>query len=150
MATHTSPPPSTRCLCATVRRAARLLTRRYEEALRPAGLTPSQFELMKTLSHAGPCTQSALVRLLETDQTTLSRNLRPLERERWVASLPDNTDARRRLYRVTGLGGSVLAEADRCWRAVHQQIERQIGEPVAAIWLALDRILAAARTSEPQ
>lgn len=142
----TNPVEGMRCLCATVRRASRLLTRRYEEALRPAGLSPAQFELMMTLRHAGPSAQSRLAKLLETDQTTLSRNLALLERERWIAAARDGADARRRVYQVTALGMSVLAEALRCWRQVHVDMERRLGEPLAAVWPALDRILEAAST----
>ncbi len=136
----------TRCLCATVRRASRLLTRRYEEALRPSGLTPSQFELMMTLRHAGPCDQQRLAVLLDTDQTTLSRNMAVLERERWIAAAEDAKDRRRRSYEVTTTGAAVLSEARRCWLGVHQAMEQALGEPMAALWPTLDRILEAAGT----
>ena len=135
----------TRCLCATVRRAARLLNRRYEEALEPAGLTPGQFELMMVLRHTGPVDQARLWALLEVDQTTLSRNLRPLVRERWVVEERPEDDRRRRVYGLTELGARVLAEAQRLWRDVHVEMERAIGEPMAAFWPMLDRLLAAAR-----
>jgi len=135
-----------RCLCATVRRAGRLLTRRYEEALRPAGMTTSQFELMMTLRFAGASNQSRLAKLMETDQTTLSRNLKLLLQERWIETEKDERDARRRSYRVTPLGLAVLGEAQRCWQHAHEQMERSLGAPVSALWPMLDRILQAARS----
>jgi DNA-binding MarR family transcriptional regulator len=138
-------PVSMRCLCATVRRAARLLNRKYEEALAPAGVTPGQFEMMMVLRHAGPADQTKLASLLETDQTTLSRNLRLMEKERWIVEERSAADARKRIYRLTSLGGSVLAEAQRRWHDVHAQMERELGEPMSQLWPTLDRILMVAR-----
>lgn len=145
MAQSSSGAQQTRCLCATVRRAARLLNRRYEEALAPAGVTPGQFEMMMVLRHTGAADQSRLAGLLEMDQTTLSRNLRPLERERWVTQERPEADRRKRMYRLTPLGESVLSDAQRRWQDVHGQLERALGEPMTALWPTLDRVLEAAR-----
>jgi DNA-binding MarR family transcriptional regulator len=134
-----------RCLCATIRRASRLLNRQYEEALRPAGMTASQFELMMTLRFAGPSSQSDLARLMEVDQTTLSRNLKLLLAERWIETTQDGVDARRRIYRPAQLGLNVLNEAQRCWQRAHQEMERRLGSPMSGIWPVLDLILHAAR-----
>jgi DNA-binding MarR family transcriptional regulator len=136
----------TRCLCAAVRRAGRLLNRRYEEALRPAGISPSQFELMMTLRIAGAIDQNKLAQLVETDQTTLSRNLKLLLNERWLEASKGKHDARRRTYRITPLGQAVLREAQRCWQQAHQETERLLGGPVSEVWPVLDRILQAARS----
>ena len=131
-----------------MRRAGRLLTRRYEEALRPAGVTSAQFELMITLRGVGASSQGELAGLLETDQTTLSRNLKLLLQRRWIETLEDGHDGRRRTYRPTMLGLSVLQEAQRCWRQAQEEMERRLGGPIAELWPALDRILSAAREAE--
>ncbi|MDP9037682.1 MAG: MarR family winged helix-turn-helix transcriptional regulator [Acidobacteriota bacterium] len=101
-----------------------------------------------TLRYAGPSSQNRMAALLEMDQTTLSRNLSLLERERWIVVTRDGADARRRLYQVTPLGTSVLAEAQRCWRQVHKEMERLLGESMAGLWPALDRILEAAAADD--
>jgi DNA-binding MarR family transcriptional regulator len=134
-----------RCLCATVRRASRLLNRRYEEALRPSGISTSQYELLMTLRSAGASGQNKLAQLVETDQTTLSRNLTLLLNQRWIEVIADKQDARRRTYRTTRLGLEVLAEANRRWRQAHDEMERLIGAPMSDLWPLLDRILRAAR-----
>jgi DNA-binding MarR family transcriptional regulator len=128
-----------------VRRTGRLLTRRYEEALRPAGVTSAQFELMITLRAAGASSQGKLAELLEADQTTLSRNLKLLLQRRWIEALEDGRDGRRRTYRLTASGLAVLPEAQRCWRQAQEEMERRLGGPMAELWPALDRILSAAR-----
>ena len=142
--------PDPRCLCATVRRAGRLLNRRFEEALRPAGVSPSQFELMMTLRAAGATDQAALVRLLETDQTTLSRNLKLLLDRRWIETAQDEQDARRRSYRLTRPGHDVLRKALRLWKRAHSEMEDRLAAPISELWPLLDRILQAAREPAPQ
>jgi len=137
--------PDPRCLCATVRRAGRLLNRRFEEALRPAGVSPSQFELMMTLRAAGATDQAALVRLLETDQTTLSRNLKLLLDRRWIETAQDEQDARRRSYRITRPGHEVLRKGLRGWKLAHGEMEERLGAPISELWPLLDRVLQAAR-----
>ena len=137
-----------RCLCATVRRAARLLTRRYEDALRPGGVSVPQFELMMTLralTTTGAVNQSKLAQVLETDQTTLSRNLKLLLRQRWIETAKDSNDARSRGYRLTTLGLAIMEDAQRCWRQAHEETERLLGSPVAELWPLFDSILGAER-----
>jgi DNA-binding MarR family transcriptional regulator len=134
-----------RCLCATVRRAGRVLTRRYEEALRPAGLSVSQFELMMALRATGGASQGRLAELLETDQTTLSRNLKVLVRERRVEESIDTTDGRKRVYGVSTLGAEVLAEGMRCWTQVHGEMEGLLGGRMGEVWGMLDGVMEAAR-----
>ena len=84
---------------------------------------------------------------METDQTTLSRNLKLLLDERWIEAAKDGQDARRRTYRATKLGLAVLTEAQRCWHKAHAETERLLGAPVSDLWPTLERILHAARGS---
>ena len=132
-----------RCLCATVRRTARLLTRRYEEALRPAGMTVSQFELMNVVQAMQPVEQTRLAKVLETDQTTLSRNMRLLVELGWLETVADVSDRRRRRYRLGAIGTEVLREARRCWQRVHEEMDRTL--QMSELWLVLDRVQNAAR-----
>jgi len=145
-----SPEPTAqmRCLCATVRRAGRLLTGKYEEALRPAGMSVSQFELMMTIQSIGVAGQGQLAQVLETDQTTLSRNIKLMLRERWIEESKSAEDARRRTYSVSRLGSAVLAEAMRCWQRVHSEMGRLL--PMANLWPVLDQVLDAARQPSPR
>jgi DNA-binding MarR family transcriptional regulator len=99
-----------------------------------------------TFRFAGPNSQTRLARLVDTDQTTLSRNLKLLLAERWVEPVEDKADARRRIYRITKLGLAALSEAQQLWHNAHDQMERSLGAPMAELWPMLDRILAAART----
>jgi DNA-binding transcriptional ArsR family regulator len=68
------------CLCLHVQRAARALARRFDEELRPVGLTHGQFSLLMALNRPTPATMGEVTRVLAMDRTTLTANLKPLER----------------------------------------------------------------------
>src|SRR5258708_30558299 len=115
------------CLCAAVRRTGRLLTRRYDEALRPTGMNAAQFELMNTVYAAQPVNQISLAKILEADQTTLSRNLKLLQEMEWIERSIDAKDRRRRSYRVTAQGLSALQSATRRSSRINTPIEPRLG-----------------------
>ena len=131
-----------RCLCATVRRTGRLLTRQYEDALRPAGVTVSQFELMNTVRAMEPVDQSRLAKQLESDQTTLSRNIKLLLELGWISAASEQ-DGRRRSYRLSEDGLKTLREAARHWQRVHDRMEAKLG--LSELWPILERIQDATR-----
>ena len=68
------------CLCLHVQRAAGALARRFDDAFRPFGITSGQFSLLMSLNRATPASIGAVATLLVMDRTTLTANLRPLER----------------------------------------------------------------------
>lgn len=117
------------CLCLHVQRAARVLARRFDEALRPVGLTSGQFSLMMALNRPEPPALGSVARLLGMDRTTLTAALKPLERAGLVESAADPGDRRSRLLRLTGAGEARLAAALPVWRAAHGGIEAGLADP---------------------
>lgn len=117
-----------RCLCLSLQRAARAAARQFDDALRPLGLTNGQFSLLLSLNRPEPAPIGAIALLLAMDRTTLTANLKPLERRRLVLSLTDPTDLRRRRLRLTPAGRRLLAAALPLWRRTETAVERQIGE----------------------
>jgi DNA-binding MarR family transcriptional regulator len=69
------------CACANLRRAARIVTQRYDQHLQPAGIKTTQFTLLQALTRAGNISQGHLGDLLGLDSTTLTRNLALLRRK---------------------------------------------------------------------
>jgi DNA-binding MarR family transcriptional regulator len=114
------------CLCLHVQRAARALARRFDEALRPVGLTNGQFSLMMSLNRPAPPGLGAVATLLAMDRTTLTAALKPLERRGLVSIVADPADRRSRLLSLTDAGMAVLADALPIWAATHKEIDAQL------------------------
>ncbi|HEU5153108.1 MAG TPA: MarR family transcriptional regulator [Gemmatimonadales bacterium] len=120
--------PSTTCVCFHLRRAARAVTQTYERALAPAGILPGQFSLLTVLHRFGPQPLSALAELMGMDRTTLTRNLRPLERDGLVrVKAGDREDQRIRRVMLTSSGERKWQKAEPLWAQVHGQIVEGLG-----------------------
>ena len=113
-----------RCLCLHVQRAARALARRFDEALRPFGLTSGQFSLLMSLNRPAPPTIGEVAQLLAMDRTTLTANLKPLERRKLLEIVVDEKDRRNRRLKVTAAGRRTLAAATAVWRSTHDEVDR--------------------------
>jgi DNA-binding MarR family transcriptional regulator len=109
------------CVCATARQVARTLTQLYDSRLRGTGVEAPQFALMMTLDTQGPCGQGALGRRYALDKTTMSRNLKLLERNGWIASAVTN-DKRERRFTLTGEGRKRLAAARPEWKKAQEEL----------------------------
>jgi DNA-binding MarR family transcriptional regulator len=103
------------CLCLHAHRAARALARRYDEALRPAGLTSGQFSLLMSLNRPAPPSIGEVAALLAMDRTTLTANLKPLERRGFMTVATDEADRRGRRLVLTAAGRAALAAALPLW-----------------------------------
>jgi DNA-binding MarR family transcriptional regulator len=114
------------CLCLHLQRAARALARRFDEALRPVGLTNGQFSLLMALNRPEPPAMAPVAQLLAMDRTTLTAALKPLRRDGLVRIDPDPDDRRSHLLSLTDKGHDVLAAAVPIWRKLHAAIESQL------------------------
>ena len=115
------------CLCLHVQRAARALARRFDNALRPLGLTNGQFSLMMSLNRPEAPTIGAVASLLAMDRTTLTAALKPLQRRRLIAITTDRLDHRARLLELTPQGRKLLARAVPVWTTTHAEVEASLG-----------------------
>lgn len=111
------------CLCLHVQRAARALARRFDDALRPVGLSNGQFSLMMALNRPEPPGMGAVATLLAMDRTTLTAALKPLERRGLVQVQPDPVDRRSRRLLLTPAGMALLARAVPVWKETHAALE---------------------------
>ena len=111
------------CLCLHAQRAARALSRRFDEAFRSLGLTSGQFSILVSLNRPGSPTIGAISSLLAMDRTTLTAALKPLEREGYVVTAIDAHDRRAKRLQLTPAGKALLDEAGPIWRQVHAAIE---------------------------
>ncbi len=116
------------CLCLHVQRAARALARRFDEALRPLGLTNGQFSLMMSLNRPAPPTMGSAAALLAMDRTTLTAALKPLKRRGLVEVTADPTDRRSRRMKLTPAGKALLSSAAPIWEKTHGAVEDLLGD----------------------
>ncbi|WP_026304203.1 MarR family winged helix-turn-helix transcriptional regulator [Kaistia granuli] len=119
------------CLCLAAQRAARALARRFDEALKPVGLTSGQFSLLMSLNRPQPPTIGSVAALLAMDRTTLTANLKPLERQGFLTVTVDPADRRGRLLALTDAGRAALAAAVPIWQRTHEAVEEPLGPGAA-------------------
>ena len=118
------------CLCNALRQASRAVSRLYDEELRGVGLRTTQYSLLRVLARAGQVRQGDLSGLTSLDETTLTRNLRPLVDASWIA-VRSGDDRREKLVTITKAGTAKLAEArpawERCRRGCRRCCRREHG-----------------------
>jgi DNA-binding MarR family transcriptional regulator len=111
------------CLCLHLQQAARAVARRFDAALRPLGLTNGQFSLLMSLNRSKAASIGDISALLAMDRTTLTANLKPLERRGLVVISVDHTDRRSRRLTLTPAGRALLTAAMPVWEKEHAGIE---------------------------
>lgn len=114
------PLPDLHCMCANLRRAARLVTQLYSQEMGP-WLEPAQYSLLTAISMSNATGQAALGRILGLDKTTLSRNLKVLQRNRWI-ELAESQDRRERGYRLTAEGKGILVRTNPGWLRAQERL----------------------------
>lgn len=115
------------CLCLHVQRTARTLARRFDNALRPLGLTNGQFSLMMSLNRPEAPEIGEVASLLAMDRTTLTAALKPLRRRGLIKITTDLGDHRARLLQLTRRGRNLLARAVPVWTSTHASVEARLG-----------------------
>jgi DNA-binding MarR family transcriptional regulator len=118
-------PAATPCLCNALRQATRAVSRLYDEDLRGVGLRTTQYSLLRCLGRAGEVRQRDLGGLTSLDETTLTRNLRPLIDAGWVAIRPGE-DRREKLVRLTDAGAAKLREARPAWERAQERLRSRL------------------------
>lgn len=117
------------CLCLHLQRAARTVARRFDEALRPLGLTNGQFSLLMSLNRPDAASIAEVAAVLAMDRTTLTANLKPLQRRGLVRISVDAADRRSRRLALTPSGRALLGAALPAWKRAHAATERLLGRP---------------------
>lgn len=116
-----------RCVCTCLRRAARAVTQFYDEAFRPSGYRATQVSILAALAGTGPVTVSGLAEETVTDRTTLTRNLKLLEKKGLVCLEPGK-DRRQRRVCLTKQGGRVLEKTRASWASAQEKVARKMGK----------------------
>jgi len=135
-------PRSADCTCLRLRKATRRVSQIYDSHLAPYDLTITQYGLLGHLRAFDGIGLGALAERLITDPTTLTRNLKPLERRGLVVLEPDPNDRRARRLHLTEAGREAFFAARAGWAEAQRKIEATLGiEDAAAFNASLDRVL---------
>ena len=114
------------CVSFGLRKASRIATKFYDDALRPSGLRNTQFALLGKLDSLGEASIGDLAEILATDGTTLTRNLEILVRRDLIQNIVAD-DGRVRNVRLTDLGKRTFAEAVPLWREAQKHVLDALG-----------------------
>src|SRR5512144_156349 len=137
------------CACHKVRMAARAVTRAYDEALRPTGLRATQLAVLVAVALADAISITSLAGSLGMERSSLTRTLRPIEKDGLVI-LGTEGWRRSRSLRITLKGRSALREALPVWEKAQSNLKRKLGN---ADWtLVIDGLerLIRARPEQPE
>src|SRR5712691_4542580 len=135
------------CTCLALRRAARHVTRSYDQFLVPAGLRTTQFSILAKLKRKGHIkghmTINGLAADMVMDRTTLGRNILPLERDGLISIEPTASDRRAKELRLTKAGEKRLQAALKGWSRAQARFETVFGAERAGDLRKLLRAVAA-------
>ena len=133
------------CYCATLRQAARAATAFYEEALADSGVRVTQFTVLQVLKTASDLQTTEVGELIGIDQTTATRTLALMKKNRLVMD-STGTDRRERRWRLTALGEATFRRVQPKWELAQAMVERRLGR-VGAIALNKSAFRAASGLS---
>ncbi|MFI7838618.1 MarR family winged helix-turn-helix transcriptional regulator [Pseudomonas asiatica] len=114
------------CICTHLRRAARGVSRHYDEALASFGVNVAQFSLLRHLQRLDRPSITTLAEAMGLERSTLGRNLRVLEAEGLVA-LADGDDQRNRVVLLTEAGTQLLHAAYPAWEQAQAELVERLG-----------------------
>ena len=125
------------CLLAQWRKMSRVLTGIYDTEMRSSGLKSSQLNLLVAVAKAGPVRRTNLGQWLHFDPSTLTRNLRIMLKQGWIEEMPDDSDGRASLLKITGKGRGLLESIAPAWKRAQARAKQMLGTAGAALVLRL-------------
>lgn len=129
------------CLSLNLRRANRVMNKIYEGYLSAFDVTGGQFSILHMVSVLQPTSSKELQGLLALDQTTLSRNLKPLLRDGLLVATPGE-DKRQKLLSLSSAGETLHQQATPAWEKAQQHVQRELGKEQSKLLLKLTRTVA--------
>ena len=117
----------TACACGNLRSATRAVTQLFDETFQPLGLRATQFMLLAASELFGPMTITAMADVFTMDRTTLTRNLKPLERQRLLIIEPGE-DKRTREVTLTAQGLQAVADGLPLWEIAQAKVVTKLGQ----------------------
>ena len=114
-----------------VRRLSRAVTRIFDEALRPHGISTAQLNMLVAITRAGALRPFELARVLDLEKSTVTRNLDRMLSHRWIRATPE-PDGNGYSVEVQPPGRALLERAYPSWEAAQERAMRHVGEALAS------------------
>jgi DNA-binding MarR family transcriptional regulator len=114
------------CIAVRMRMLNRVITRVFDDALRPVGLKVSQMNILVAAAKMGTARPDDVCRRLQLDVSTLSRNVERMKARGWLEVVPQR-DARAQPFRLTSEGRKLLERAIPRWAKAQQETMRLLG-----------------------
>ncbi len=114
------------CLATRVRQLSRIITRVYDDAMRPLGITASQYTLLAQLAARDSITAVEIGHDLDIEKSTLSRNLKRLLALGHINMDPPAGRRGRGLH-LTPKGRAILSDAFPAWQDAQQRTMQALG-----------------------
>ncbi|MBI1999863.1 MAG: winged helix-turn-helix transcriptional regulator [candidate division NC10 bacterium] len=134
------------CTCFNLRKAARAVTKIYDQGMRQSGIRVTQLSMLMATMRLGPVTVTRLAKATVTDRTTLTRNLRLLEKQGLIR-LTEGSDRREREVTLTDRGREAVARAYPKWKEAQERVAQNFGQERLHRLLSELRALVAASSS---
>jgi DNA-binding MarR family transcriptional regulator len=126
------------CIAMRVRRLNRLVTKIYDDSLRPLGLRTAQQTILVAISLMKTPTPTDMEQRLSLDKSTVSRNLERMQRQGWVEFVPAE-DGRSHYLKLTAKGAKLLHESTALWQVAQKKVALLLGKERVT---SLSRILS--------
>ncbi len=124
---------ASKCLIRRVRTLNRALTNVYDEELRPFGLKVSQLNLLIVIGKRGPVRRIDIGETIGLDPSTLTRNLKVMQRNGWVEEVLEGTDGRTNPVRLTAKGRKLIERIAPAWRKAQAKTSKLLGKDASTI-----------------
>ncbi len=135
-------PKSDICLALSLRRADRVVSQLYNEYMAPLGLRITQFSVLRALHFKGSTTASEIQTILTMEQTTVSRALKPLIRDGYIA-VAEGASKREKALSLTSTGETLYQSALEPWREVQDLLRSRLGQGQDDALIALSQEIIA-------
>jgi DNA-binding MarR family transcriptional regulator len=114
------------CIAFGVRRVSRMVNNHYDRHLAPLGIRSTQFTILNALKALEDITINELAQQLQTDRTTLTRNLKLLQNKGWVVK-STGEDRRSRHISLSVAGQKKVDRATLAWSAAQESLLQRLG-----------------------
>lgn len=115
------------CIADKLRLLNRIITQLYDDRLRPTGMTTSQMNILVVVAKYGEASPQQVGNWLHLEKSTLSRNVRRLQKSGWLRILQSDKKHTHAL-KLTSKGGQVLHKGLPLWESAQREAEAILGK----------------------